>query len=685
MKALVWLTVLQMATARALPKPQDCIEPTLPSDNNVVIAPAATSTIAPEPTVDAGLSTTAGVVVVTTVVHETHNGDVFVPYPLDPVPITSQTVSATRDQITLTSTSPSLGGIFFDPVSTSSVSASVPILTTSASSGTAQILPSLSTQIPQTTGVVVTSLNTTGLPTSAPIISTSISKPETTLTPTAPATSVTTTVSQGSTSDNIFQPVATDAPPSVIGSRSDHPVPRLGIQPQDAPIGTNKFYANFFLGSQTSGTWTHPYSVAWSKGGGSSQSWGMSIQHIDANQRVFGPDAAAVPVQYMINPIGIQSLVLSALELGASTVLTTDTLTAFSANVNLSPSAGAPPAITFPLVQGMGFVTGIYNGGTPLLQTGIFFRSITKATTNPKPGVTKYTLLLEDGKTWLLYASSSDVNAALEFKVVNNGLAQATSNFNGFIQIAKNPGGDAEALYDAACGVYATTATLSGTANGASGSYTLSFSKAGTSGATLLMFALPHHVESFFSQTASAATNLQLQTTTKGLATAVVADAWTMVENLPTTMGFAPWSPSAGAEPLAFSAATIQTILSVAQSEISENMSDQSNLSSMYFSGKVSILLLSTFKLANFFQALAKFAGIVYTIHDLLGDTALAQAGLTNLKQAFALFSNNQQQFPLVYDAAWGGVVSSASYVTGQSGADFGNTYYNDHHFQYYP
>ncbi len=657
MKALVWLTILQMVEARALPKPQDCDQPTLSSDNNVVMASAATSTIAPEATVDAGLSATAGVVVVTTLVHETQNGVVFVPYPLDPVPTAIQTVSTTRDQAPptstlpshggiffdrvsassmsvgipvvvstatqtvsedceeapITSTSQSLGGIFFDPVSTSSVSASVPVVTTSASSGTAQILPSLSTQVPQTTGVVVTSLNTTGLPTSAPIISTSISKPETTLTPTAPATSVTTTVSQSSTSDNIFQPVATDAPASVIGSRPDHPVPRLGIQPQDAPIGTNKFYANFFLGSQTSGTWTHPYSVAWSKGGGSSQSWGMSIQHIDTNQRLYGPDPAAVPAQYMINPIGIQSLVLSALELGAATVLTTDTLTAFSANVNLSPSAGAPPAITFPLVQGMGFVTGIYSGGTPLLQTGIFFRSITKTTTNPKPGVTKYTILLEDGKTWLLYASSSDVNAPLEFKVVNNGLAQATSNFNGFIQIAKNPGGDAETLYDAACGVYATTTTLSGTANGASGSYTLSFAKAGTLGATLLMFALPHHIESFSPQTASAATNLQLQTTTKGLATAVVADSWTMVENLPMTMGLAPWSPSAGAKPLAFSVGTIQTILSVAQSEISENMSEQSNLSSMYFSGKVSAFRLSTFKLANFFQALAKFAGIIYT------------------------------------------------------------------------
>jgi endo-1,3(4)-beta-glucanase len=28
-------------------------------------------------------------------------------------------------------------------------------------------------------------------------------------------------------------------------------------------------------------------------------------------------------------------------------------------------------------------------------------------------------------------------------------------------------------------------------------------------------------------------------------------------------------------------------------------------------------------------------------------------------------------------------VVSSAAYVTGDAGADFGNSYYNDHHFHY--
>lgn len=86
----------------------------------------------------------------------------------------------------------------------------------------------------------------------------------------------------------------------------------------------------------------------------------------------------------MINPVGIQPIVLSAAELGTSTVITNTALTAFSANVNLHANSDALPLITFPLVQGMGFVTGIFNGGTPVLQSGVLFRSITKAAVAPK-------------------------------------------------------------------------------------------------------------------------------------------------------------------------------------------------------------------------------------------------------------------------------------------------------------
>lgn len=395
-------------------------------------------------------------------------------------------------------------------------------------------------------------------------------------------------------STDIFQPVATDAPPAMFATRSDHPVPRLGIEPQGSPIGTNKFYANFFLGNQNAASWTHPYSVAWSKGGGASRSWGMSIQHIDANQKVFGPNPSANPVQYFFNPVGIQSLVLSAVGLGSSTVLSMDSITAFSANINLLPAPGAKPAISFPLVQGMSFVTGIYNGAIPILQTGVFFRSVAKATLAPKSGVTKYRIILEDGKIWFLYAYSTTGNS-LDLSLANNSMAQASSGFNGIIQIAKlpvgnPPGGAAEQLYDDFCGVYPTTTILSGNVNGVRGSYTLSFQKGGRIDTRLTMFALPHHIESFSSVTRSTVTGVQLNTTTKGMATAVVADSWTLIESLPISMGFAPWShsfPDKSSPKPKLPTAIISAIRVIAASEVSQNMSAQTNLDSMYFSGKV--------------------------------------------------------------------------------------------------
>lgn len=387
-------------------------------------------------------------------------------------------------------------------------------------------------------------------------------------------------------SENIFQPLSKDAPPSVIASRPDHPVKRLGITPQDAPLSTNKFYANFFLGDQTHATWTHPYTVVWSKGQGSSKSWGLSVSHTEANQRAFGPDPKADPVEYFINPIGIQYVVLSAAELGPSTVLTTDTLTSSSVNVNILVGAGQKPAISFPLVQGMGFITGIYNGTTPILQSGVFFRTITQAKTAPKEGVTKYTIVLEDSSKWLVYAHATS-GQGLELSIDNNSLIKATSKFQGTLQIAKCPVDGAEAVYDAACGAYATGSTLSGTAKGPAGTYTISFSKGGLKDATLVMFALPHLVESFSKTTKDAVKEVTLVTSTKGAATAVVADSWTMEEpDMPVGMGFAPWSPSLG-NIATLSPAAISSVQKAAASDMKQDMMSQSNGDSFYFSGKV--------------------------------------------------------------------------------------------------
>lgn len=467
----------------------------------------------------------------------------------------------------------------------------VPVLTQAIETGTAQILPSPTIEA-DTVGTIVTSLETEGRATDGPLIDDPIPSPTSSIATDPTMVIKPAKMRAAAASQNIFDaPISTGLPPALFSLRGDHPVPRLGVQ-QSSPLSTNKFYQNFFLGSQGSITVTHPYSVFWVKGGGVTQSWGLSVSHIEASQFAFGPTRSNGASQYFINPIGIQSLVLSAAELGASTTLTTTQATEMSVLVQLRSSAAAAPTIQFPLVQGSGFITAQYNGGTPVIQSGIFFASVTKVSVQPRPGVTKYKITLNDGKNWLLYAYSTS-GLPLDLQVINNGLVRSTSPFTGTIQVAKDPG-SAEALYDAASGQYATGVTLSGTASGMRGEYSFSFAKGGLTGAPLLMYALPHHVQSFDATTAAAVqSNVQLQTTTKGKATAVIADAWTMVElRLPISMSFLPWSNTEGTKNRV-SAAAAARILQAAQSELSQDMDAQSNLNSMYYSGKVSLVMMN--------------------------------------------------------------------------------------------
>lgn len=439
-----------------------------------------------------------------------------------------------------------------------------------------------------TIGSVYTSLNSVANNGQNPLLTSPISAPTSTISANSDMTLASATAAMAAAADDIFaSPIATNAPPSVIPKKSDHPAPRLGIQ-QSAPISTNKFFQNFFLGSQASGAWLHPYSLAWAKGSGQTSSWGMAVSHIDADQITYGPDNSYGFSNYYINPVGIRSLVLSAKELGSSTTFTTANITDMSVVAQLRPSSSASPAIEFPLVQGAGFVTAVYHGTTPVIQTGIFFQNVTHVTTQPRPGVTKYNIQLNDGKTWYLYATSNN-GSPLDLQVVNNSLMTANSTFSGTIQIAKDPSGAGADLYDAVCGSYATGVTVSGTLSGLQSTYTFSFSKGGLSGAPLLMFALPHHVSSFDSNTAaSTQSRLQLRTTTKGSATAVVADSWTMVESrLPVSMSFLPWSSDQGTRSQ-LSASAKSLILQTAQSELSQDIGAQTDLNSMYYSGKVS-------------------------------------------------------------------------------------------------
>jgi endo-1,3(4)-beta-glucanase len=294
------------------------------------------------------------------------------------------------------------------------------------------------------------------------------------------------------------------------------------------------------LNNQTSTVWTFPYSLRWSAGQDNIGSWGIAISHVEASQFVYGPGD---PASYYVTPVAVDSMILSAAEFSSSTALTTDTHQAFSANVNLAPSTAEEPLLTLPLVQGMGFITGIYTAATPLIQSGVLFEELSPLT--QVGSAWKCSVTLQDGFEWLIYLIPSSGSQAIpNVTLTSSSTITGPDNFTGIIQIAKLSGGSVgEAAYDGSAGVYAINCTVTASlgvelssVNGTTMSdYSLSWTKAGDISKTLIMFALPHHIQAFTSSTTNASiSNTTLQTTTKGIATAVLADMWIMEETLPT-------------------------------------------------------------------------------------------------------------------------------------------------------
>jgi endo-1,3(4)-beta-glucanase len=467
------------------------------------------------------------------------------------------------------------------------------------------------------------------------------------------ATSATAGISSADVSD-ITVPIATSAPPPQFTWRQ-HPVQPEGFPQSDLqkPIETNKWWGNIPIpGAETGNLFAFPYTVWYSN----TTLYGMNIMHTDASQRVY--DTAHSPPQFYYSPVGIVSWNMGATEFSTDIKMSLDTPTQFSINVNLVPGSGSG-TLQLPLVNGMAYVTGIYSDLTPYLTTS--GKAILSYQNYIAPSSTKYKVGFNDGTTWLIYAFPSTGNT---FSLSQNGNSLVgNGKFSGYIQIAKIPTGNtaAEALYDAYSGTYVTGMALFGSTSSWTGTYGFKFTTAGKTSSSLLHFALPHHMASFDSTTQNTATAIYLQSTTMGLMQAYTATTWTMTETLPLDITFLP----GGAEVSSFSAKALSAIASAVEADVQQDISSLSNLDSQYFAGK----------------ALAMYAEICLVANDILKNSSLAATCLSKLKTAFARFSSNQQQAPLCYDYSWKGLVSTAGF--NDSGADFGNTYYNDHHYHY--
>ncbi|KAI1316605.1 hypothetical protein EDD11_009730 [Mortierella claussenii] len=482
--------------------------------------------------------------------------------------------------------------------------------------------------------------------------------------------------------DSILRPISQESPLAMFRNRT-HVVEPRRIQAKDRtnPLPTNKFYGNLMLGDSHAPLWTHPYGLRWDSSGPAQQ--GLSISHIDDNMKAFGPvqnlgnNASPGSSKYYINPF-LVSMGLSAVELDAQHEMTVGDFGEFECTMVLFPGSekaqgrGDNPKafIRIPIVRGMAFITAVYQDLTPQIFSKILVRTLEQA---PRPeglvdGWVKYRFLIENGITWLLYAKpdkQKDTSLTL-VKRDQDRIVATSGKFSGLVQIAKLPVGnevEAEKIYDQSVGVYATRGDLSVRQKYVShdaGGYRIDWRLAGDISRNFIHFTLPHHREILTDVTKP--TTLVFASTTKGKMVAYQGSSWHLYEPERLSVGFLPedWAKTVTEEQL-------QKIREQAEKDADLNYDDHTNLDSMYFAGK----------------GLAKFALLSLVVADVLQDQGkLQQKCLQKLKGAFERFMENRQMFPLVYDMTWKGLVSVQGLDKGAL-ADFGNSWYNDHHYHY--
>jgi endo-1,3(4)-beta-glucanase len=382
------------------------------------------------------------------------------------------------------------------------------------------------------------------------------------------------------------------------------------------PYPTNSFWMELVLGSGQNGVSLLPYVVK-------AQSAGLEVSL---------PTLSASPTQAIA--LYAHDVSLASVEPAEGHALTAHDL--LSATLTWSAAAGTMVA---PLVRGMPYATMRYAGLTPRLGTSHAVLSVNGAATTPVTG-DRFSLALDDGRTWLVYAS-----APLTLAWTPSSLT-AAAPFEGVVRVAEvgaATGGAAE--LDAHRGAYPVGGKVSATVEGDSATLGFSWQREGEG--ELLMMSLPHHQDIL----SGAATSPLTYATLRGPMTGVVGDTWTLVEPLPTMT----WSAPRPIDPAVAAELKVALVKDSGSGPVAQDP---------YFFGKQIARL-----------------GRLALIADELGGGETA-AGI-RAKMAIALEPWLRGEGPdaLRYDGTWGGICSTQGLAT--PSADFGQGYYNDHHFHY--
>jgi endo-1,3(4)-beta-glucanase len=307
--------------------------------------------------------------------------------------------------------------------------------------------------------------------------------------------------------------------------------------------------------------------------------------------------------------------------------------------------ASGSSSMSSPIVRGQAYQTVEYTGFTPYLSTIHAITGVNGGGLVSSYTGTKLKLTLNNGQTWIIYTTSS-----VTWTIATSSIT-ASSTFTGVLRAAYLMSSTQETVYDTYSSTYPVSGTTTFTVSSNVATMQFTFTKKGSS--SLLLFMLPHHRD-IVTNTNYASPEIRYKSI-KGDVLANIGDTWTMKDTLVSDVGF-------------YSRYTIPSgNVASLKTQLASDQNSYPTATDPYFGGK----------------AVARL-GRLAVVADELGETTIAAKIRSNMKTYLNKWlgvGTSSSDNTLVYEKSYGGIVSRSS--VGSSGNDYGNYYYNDHHFHY--
>jgi len=384
-----------------------------------------------------------------------------------------------------------------------------------------------------------------------------------------------------------------------------------------APLPTDAFWENMVLDTGQFLTNAFPYHVFL-------QNEGVQLSR---------PEMLTVSDKFCYESAPVQ-VVLSASE--AFTGHTVTSWDPLSVTVNYKAANGS---LSAPIVYGMAYATGLYDGITPKISLPVGLGTVNGMPASGSVTGTRFELKLNNSQTWIVYTSAS---------VTASGGGNAltfSAPFKGSVRVALQNAQITGATLDKYASAIPTGVSMRLSAEGDTGVVEFAWKVQGTG--TVLAMGLPHHLEHL----AKPEIVTDKIVSVRGFMRGVAGNLWQLQY---------PLSPALRGAPRDIDPTKKDAVIAALNNEKGATANAGDSYSFGKQVGRAAELLL---------------------IAEALGQTDAANQLRSSIENALAPWLDGQGGDALRYDETYGGVVTSKG--AGSPSSDYGNGWYNDHHFHY--